>query len=98
MQTVNEARDETAKLCPNDSDRVETVRMELRGTTLMKRKENRVSAWNKSRTNLGECPEIEPFSIEYINEKVKLLKKKRIALVDYRYLSNALIQVCISLE
>jgi len=98
MQTVNEVRDETAELCSNDSDRVETVRMELRGAALMKRKENRVSAWNKSRTNLGECSGIESFSIEYINEKVKLLKRKRIALVDYRYLSNALIQVCISLE
>ncbi|XP_077257371.1 uncharacterized protein LOC143894700 [Temnothorax americanus] len=92
MQTADGERDEGAEFRLNDSDRVETVRTELREAALMKRKENRVSAWNKSRTNLGECPGVEPFSSEYIDEKVKLLKRKRISLVDYRYLPNALIQ------
>ncbi|TGZ58352.1 Uncharacterized protein DBV15_09487 [Temnothorax longispinosus] len=81
MQTTDGERDEGAEFRLNDSDRVETVRTELREAALMKRKENRVSAWNKSRTNLGECPGVEPFSSEYIDEKVKLLKRKRISLI-----------------
>ncbi|KYN30789.1 hypothetical protein ALC56_14600 [Trachymyrmex septentrionalis] len=93
MQTVNEERDEATELSSNDSDRIETIRTELREAALIKRKENRVSAWNKSRINLGECPGVELFSIEYIDKKVKLLKRKRISLADYRYLPNALIQV-----
>ncbi|XP_011693490.1 PREDICTED: uncharacterized protein LOC105453337 [Wasmannia auropunctata] len=92
MQAVDEERDESAELRSNDSERVEIVRTELREATLSKRKENRVSAWNRSRTNLGECPEVEPFSVEHVHEKVKLLKRKKITLVDYRYLPNALIQ------
>lgn len=80
------------------NDTVEIVRTELREAVLMKRKEDRASAWNKSRINLGEYPGIESFSTEYIDERVKLLRKKRISLVDYRYLPNALIQVYILLE
>lgn len=95
MQTIDEERGEAVELGSNDSDRIETVRMELREAAWMKRREDRMSAWNRSRPNLGECPMIESFSIEYIGEKVKLLKRKRISLIDYRYLANALIQVCI---
>ncbi|KYM88479.1 hypothetical protein ALC53_02962 [Atta colombica] len=91
MQAVEE-RDEGTELSSNDSDRIETIRMELREATLIKRKENRLSAWNKSRINLGEYSGVELFSIEYIDKKVKLLKRKRISLADYRYLPNALIQ------
>jgi len=99
MQTIrHKERDEDTELCSNGSDRIETVRMELREAALMRRKENRASTWNKSRTNLGECPGIQLFSVEYVDKKVKLLKRKRISLVDYRYLPNALIQVCFSLE
>lgn len=98
MQTEIEGGGEAGELRSSDSERVETIRMELREAALMKRKENRVSAWNKSRTNLGEYPGVEQFSTEYIDEKVKLLRKKRISLADYRYLPNALIQVRISLE
>lgn len=86
------------ELRSSDSDRVETMRTELREAALVRRKETRVSAWNKNRINLGEYPGIEQFSTGYVDEKVKLLKRKRISLVDYRYLPNALIQVCISLE
>ncbi|XP_012530458.1 uncharacterized protein LOC105833337 isoform X2 [Monomorium pharaonis] len=68
------------------------MRTELREAALTKRREDRVSAWNKSRTNLGECPGIESFSVEFVDEKLRLLKKKRLPLVDYRYLPNALIQ------
>jgi len=93
MQAVNEERDEGTELSSNDSDRIKTIRTELREAALIKRKENRLSAWNKSRINLGEYPGIELFSIEYIDKKVKLLKRKRISLADYRYLPNALIQV-----
>lgn len=93
MQTVNEERDEAMELCSNDSERIETIRTELREAILIKRRENRMSAWNKSRTNLGECPEVESFSIEYIEKKVKLLKREKLSLADYRHLSNALIQV-----
>lgn len=92
----NEEEGEATELRSNDT--VETVRTELRKAVLVKRKEDRTSAWNKSRTNLGEYPGSETFSTEYVNERVKLLKKKRISLMDYRYLPNALIQVCISLE
>lgn len=92
MQTEIEERGEAAGLRSNDSERVETIRTELREAALVKRKENRVSVWNRSRTNLGEYPGVEQFSTEYIDEKVKLLRKKRISLVDYRYLPNALIQ------
>lgn len=97
MQATDEERDKAAELHSNDSDRVETIRTELRETALTKRKEDRISAWNKRRTNLGECPGVESFSVEYIDEKVRLLKRKRLFFVDYRYLPNALIQVCISL-
>lgn len=92
MQTTIEKIDETGKQS-NDSNAVENVRIELREATLTKRKQNRTSVWNKNRKNLGECPENELFSIEYIIEKAKLLKKKRITLEDYRYLPNVLIQV-----
>lgn len=70
------------------------LRIELREVALTKRKENRALIWNKNRTNLGEYPRDEQFSVEYINEKAKLLKRKLISLEDYRYLPNALIQVC----
>lgn len=93
MQTTNEEIDETGKLRSNDNNTVENVRVELREATLTKRKQNRTSAWSKNRKNLGECPGNELFSIEYVIERVKLLKKKRITLEDYRYLPNALIQV-----
>ncbi|KYM95937.1 PREDICTED: uncharacterized protein LOC108779834 [Cyphomyrmex costatus] len=95
MQTVNEEKDEAAALCSNDSDRIyriETIRTELREAAFVKRKEDRVSAWNRSRTNLKECPMVGSFTIKYINEKVELLKRKKISLTDYRYLPNALIQ------
>lgn len=89
---TTEERGKTAEFRSNGSDRVKTVRMELREAALMKRKENRLSVWNKGRTNLGEYPGFELFSSDYVDEKVKLLKRKRISLVDYRYLPNALIQ------
>lgn len=92
MQTTNEERYEAAELHSNDSDRVETVRTELREAALTKRKEDRVSTWNKNRTNLGEFPGIELFSVEYVDEKVRLLKRKKLLFVEYRYLPNALIQ------
>lgn len=95
---TTEERGKTAEFRSNGSDRVKTVRMELREAALMKRKENRLSVWNKGRTNLGEYPGFELFSSDYVDEKVKLLKRKRISLVDYRYLPNALIQVYVSLE
>jgi len=94
MLTTNEEIDEAGKLQSSDSNTVENVRVELREATLTKRKQNRTSAWDKNRKNLGECPENELFTVEYVNERVKLLKKKRISLEDYRYLPNALIQVC----
>lgn len=98
MQTIDKERSEDAELHLNGSNRVEAVRMELREIVLRRRKENRASTWNKSRTNLGGCPGLQQFSIKYVDEKVKLLKRKRISLVDYRCLPNALIQVCFSVE
>ncbi|GAB1864730.1 Importin subunit alpha-2-like protein [Camponotus japonicus] len=92
MLTTNEEIDEAGKLQSSDSNTVENVRVELREAALTKRKQNRTSAWDKNRKNLGECPENELFTVEYVNERVKLLKKKRISLEDYRYLPNALIQ------
>ncbi|XP_072751661.1 uncharacterized protein [Anoplolepis gracilipes] len=93
MQTNNEQIiDEVEKLRSNDSHTVENVRVELREASLTKRKQNRSSAWSKNRKNLGECVRNELFSIEYVNERAKLLRKKRISLEDYRYLPNALIQ------
>lgn len=92
---TNEEIDEGGKLQSTDSNTVENVREELREATLTKRKQNRTSAWDKNRKNLGECPGNELFTVEYVNERVKLLKKKRISPEDYRYLPNALIQVCI---
>ncbi|XP_070161988.1 transmembrane and coiled-coil domain-containing protein 6 [Polyergus mexicanus] len=92
MRTTNEEIDETGKLRSNDNNTVENVRVELREATLTTRKQNRTSAWSKNRKNLGECLGNELFSIEYVIERIKLLKKKRITLEDYRYLPNALIQ------
>lgn len=92
MQTVNEEIDEAEKVRSSDST-VEIVRTELREATSTKRRQNRTSAWSKNRKNLGECPGNELFTIEYVNERAKLLRRKRISLVDYRYLPNALIQV-----
>ncbi|EFN62416.1 hypothetical protein EAG_01606 [Camponotus floridanus] len=92
MLTTNEEIDEAGKLQSNDSNTVENLRVELREATLTKRRQNRTSAWDKNRKNLGECPENELFTVEYVNERVKFLKKKRISLKDYRYLPNALIQ------
>lgn len=92
---TNEELNETEKLQSNESNTIENVREELREASLIKRKQNRTSAWDKNRKNLGECPENELFTVEYVNERVKLLKKKRISREDYRYLPNALIQVCI---
>ncbi|KAL6266401.1 hypothetical protein P5V15_003254 [Pogonomyrmex californicus] len=91
MQTTDEEVGEAAKLCMNDN-MVEIIRTELRETVSMKRKEDRTSAWNRNRLNLGEYPGIESFSIEYVGKRARLLKKKRISFVDYRYLPNALIQ------
>ncbi|CAL1687759.1 unnamed protein product [Lasius platythorax] len=91
MQTVNEEIDEAEKVRSSDST-VEIVRTELREATSTKRRQNRTSAWSKNRKNLGECPGNELFTIEYVNERAKLLRRKRISLVDYRYLPNALIQ------
>lgn len=93
MLTTNEEVDEAGKLQSDDSNTVKNVRVELREATLTKRRQNRTSAWDKNRKNLGECPENELFTVAYVNERVKLLKKKRISLKDYRYLPNALIQV-----
>ncbi|KAL0108754.1 hypothetical protein PUN28_014115 [Cardiocondyla obscurior] len=90
MQAVNEGTDKATEIHLNDT--VEMMRIELREDASVKRKETRVSTWNKNRTNLGECSGIELFSSKYVDEKVKLLKKKRISLMDYRYLPNALIQ------
>lgn len=89
---TNEELNETEKLQSNESNTIENVREELREASLIKRKQNRTSAWDKNRKNLGECPENELFTVEYVNERVKLLKKKRISREDYRYLPNALIQ------
>lgn len=97
MQTANEEVDEAEKLQSNDSSAVEIVREELREATLTKRRQNRTSEWCKNRKNLGECPGNQVFSIEYVNERAKLLKRKKISLEDYRYLPNALIQVYIAL-
>lgn len=94
MLTTNEEINEARKLQSNDGNTVENVRVELREATLTKRKQNRTSAWDKNRKNLGECPGNELFTVEYVNERVKFLKKKRISPEDYRYLPNALIQVC----
>ncbi|XP_011633158.1 uncharacterized protein LOC105424559 [Pogonomyrmex barbatus] len=91
MQTTDEEVGEAAKLCMNDN-MVEIIRTELRETVSMKRKEDRTSAWNRNRLNLGEYPGVESFSIEYVGKRARLLKKKRISFVDYRYLPNALIQ------
>lgn len=90
MRTTDEETGE------GSSDRVESMRTELREVALIKRKEDRAFSWNKNRTNLGHCPGDDLFSIEYINERTMLLKNKRISLRDYRYLPNALIQVCFS--
>lgn len=92
MQTTDEEKSEASKLRSNDNT-VEVMRIELREATLTKRKEDRASAWRRNRINLGECQTNQLFSIEYVNEKVKLLKKRKISLEDYRYLPNALIQV-----
>lgn len=92
MQASKEKNiDEDVEIGSND--KVEVMRTELRAATLTKRKEVRVFAWSKNRMDLGEHPGDERFSTEYINERAKLLKKKRISLADYRYLPNALIQV-----
>ncbi|XP_029168485.1 uncharacterized protein LOC114938647 isoform X2 [Nylanderia fulva] len=90
MQTVDEEVEEAGKLQSNDST-VEIVREELREATFTKRKQNRTSQWSKNRKNLGESGN-QVFSTEYVNEKAKLLKRKKISLEDYRYLPNALIQ------
>ncbi|XP_011343236.2 uncharacterized protein LOC105282701 isoform X2 [Ooceraea biroi] len=89
MQTAEEEIEKSTERGSNE--RVEIMRTELREDALIKRKEDRAFAWSKNRTNLGVCRD-EPFSTEYINERAKLLKKKRISLEDYRYLPNALIQ------
>jgi len=93
MKTTEEEIGETVYES-NDYGRVKIMRTELREAILIKRKEDRVFVWNKNRTNLGNCLGNELFSAEYINEKTKLLKKKQISLEDYKYLPNALIQVC----
>lgn len=80
-------------LSSDDSGTIENMRVTLREANSMKRKEDRLYLWNTHRTILGECPGGELFSIEYVCEKAKLLKKKKIRLEDYRYLPNALIQV-----
>ncbi|XP_014473786.1 PREDICTED: uncharacterized protein LOC106743853 isoform X2 [Dinoponera quadriceps] len=93
MQSISDQVDEATELWTDDNNTFETVRTRLREATLMKRKENRVSAWNKNRTSLlGESFGNGFFSIDYISERAKLLKKKRISSEDYRYLPNALIQ------
>ncbi|XP_012219124.1 importin subunit alpha-8 [Linepithema humile] len=91
MQTTDEEKSETLELQSSDNT-VEIMRTELREATLTKRKEDRAFAWRKNRINLGECQRSQLFSIEYVNEKVKLLKKRKISFEDYRYLPNALIQ------
>lgn len=92
MQTTDEEKNEVLEFQSSDNT-VDTIRTELREAILTKRKKNRTSTWKKNRINLGECQGNQLFSIDYINEKVKLLKKRKISLEDYRYLSNALIQV-----
>ncbi|XP_011871128.1 PREDICTED: importin subunit alpha-9 isoform X2 [Vollenhovia emeryi] len=69
MQTVDGRENEAAELGSSDSNVVETLRTELREAASTKRKESRVSAWNRSRTNLGECPGVELFSAEHVDEK-----------------------------
>jgi len=94
MKTTEEEIGETVEFGSNDHGRVEIMRTELREAILIKRKEDRIFVWNKNRTNLGNYLGNEVFSAEYINEKTRLLKKKQISLEDYKYLPNALIQVC----
>lgn len=93
MQTTDDRKDEASQLRPNDDNTFETVRVGLREATLAKRKKDRTSAWNKNRASLGEFSRNEFFPTDYVNEKAKLLRKKKISYQDYRYLPNALIQV-----
>lgn len=97
MQTISDQIDEAAKCQSDDDNTLETVRVGLREATLTKRKEDRASAWNKNRVSLGESFGNGSFSTEYVSERAKLLKKKRISFQDYRYLPNALIQVHIQI-
>lgn len=93
MQAVSAQIDEATELQVDDNNALETVRMGLREVTLTKRKEDRVLTWSKNRASLGDFSKNEFFSIDYVVERAKLLKKKKILLEDYRYLPNAFIQV-----
>ncbi|XP_032688035.1 importin subunit alpha-9 [Odontomachus brunneus] len=92
MQTTDDQIDETVQFQPYNDNTLETARVGLREATLAKRKKDRTSAWNKNRASLGESSKNEFFSIDYVNERAKLLRKKRISCEDYRYLPNVLIQ------
>lgn len=93
MQNINGQTDEITQLQLDDKNTLKTIRMELREVAFTKRKEDRVSVWNRNRANLGVSSENGPFQFDHIDEKAILLKKKRISCRDYRYLPNALIQV-----
>ncbi|XP_011147260.1 importin subunit alpha-9 [Harpegnathos saltator] len=94
MQTIGDREIDESKepVRSDDNNTFEVVRIGLREAALTKRKKDRISAWNKNRTGLGESIENAFFPIDYVNERARFLKRKRISLEDYRYLPNALIQ------
>lgn len=94
MQNINETINEVLEV-RSDDNILEIMRVKLRENVLTRRKENRASAWDKNRV-LGDYRDEEFFSIKYVDEKVTLLKRRKISFKDYRRLSNALIQVCIA--
>ncbi|CAL7941138.1 unnamed protein product [Xylocopa violacea] len=74
------------------SNAVEVIRDGLRQLVHTERKENRTKTLNKNRVTLGNTVTNSFFTIEFVVEKAKALKRKALSIEEYKQLQNALIQ------